>query len=409
MTESGISLYNGRRCRICTGCGRCPEQRRLSVVSTFRLSRGSSRSLPQTAAGYLICADIGTTTVAMQLRRMADGAVLKTFTCENPQRSYGADVLSRVLAAEDPVKRAALKHGIREALAEGVHLFRQRLSDSDTQVISFVPGRREIRMVITGNTTMLHLFMGYDTGGMGKYPFTPYTLSEVRTRFLGLDTLLMPGISAFVGADITAGLLALSMQEEEAPVLLLDLGTNGEMVLGNRNRLLSTATAAGPAFEGGADYFGTDLVAVCAALRQEGLLDETGLLAEPGFTEGIPAGGVLVRQQDIRSLQLAKAAVAAGIKILCRRYGLADPGQIRQVYLAGGMGYYLNPADAVAVGLIPSALQDRTQAVGNAALEGAFLYGMGQRPDMSVVDCFNLAGEPGFEQAYLAELELMPS
>lgn len=264
-------------------------------------------------------------------------------------------------------------------------------------------------MVITGNTTMLHLFMGYDTGGMGAYPFTPYTLTEVRTRFLGLDTLLMPGISAFVGADITAGILALSMQEEEMPVLLLDLGTNGEMALGNRAGLLTTATAAGPAFEGSADYFGTDLVAVCAALRQEGLLDETGLLAEPCFTEGVQAGGALVRQQDIRSLQLAKAAVAAGIKILCRRYGLSDPGQISKVYLAGGMGYYLNPASAAAVGLIPSALQDRTQAVGNAALEGAFVYGMGHRPNLSAVDCFNLANEPEFEQAYIAEMGLTPS
>ena len=115
------------------------------------------------------------------------------------------------------------------------------------------------------------------------------------------------------------------------------------MVLGNRERLIATATAAGPAFEGGTDSFGADLMAVCAGLREEGLLDETGLLKEPYFSEGIEAGGAHITRENIRALQLAKAAVAAGIRIMCRKYGLRDADRIDRIFLAGGMGYYLDP------------------------------------------------------------------
>lgn len=424
MTKRKTSIFRGTRCRICTGCGRCAKGNTPTVVSAFCAPAPSKGDAPGCVPGtegspvpllYLVCADIGTTTIAMQLRRVADGAVEQTFTCVNPQRVYGADVLSRIQAAEDPVKKAMMKHMVREALAEGVNVFRQRLSCFGSDQKPKIE-----RLAIAGNTTMLHLFMGYDTSGLGVAPFAPHSLSEVRTVFLGIDTVLLPGISAFVGADITADIVALSMQRRPEVTLLLDLGTNGEMVLGNRERLIATATAAGPAFEGGTDSFGADLMAVCAGLREEGLLDETGLLKEPYFSEGIEAGGAHITRENIRALQLAKAAVAAGIRIMCRKYGLRDADRIDRIFLAGGMGYYLDPQAAAEIGLIPKEWAKKTCAVGNAVLEGAFLYGREQGAEkpaedgtdsvvLPAVECFNLAVEPDFEREYIASMSLEQS
>ena len=347
---------------------------------------------------YLVAVDIGTTTIAMQLLNIKTGELLQTYTCQNPQKKYGADVLSRIQAAEDGVAKAWMKHAVREVLQQGVTEFQKRLPQKG----------RITGMAVAANTTMLHLLMGYDVSKLGHYPFLPQTLESVKTKIFGIDTVLLPGISAFVGADIQADIYALSMHQRKEITLLLDLGTNGEMVLGNRDKLVATATAAGPAFEGGVNYYGADLMALTARLLQEGLLDSTGLLDEPYFEEGIEIGGVHITQQDIRKLQLAKAAIAAGIQILCRKYGLQDFSEIDRVFLAGGMGYYLDVSAAAAIGLIPMELKDKTKAVGNAALRGAFLYGK-EQPAPCMVTEFNLAEEPEFDKLYVDAMMLTPS
>lgn len=361
------------------------------------------------AAGDCVAAvDIGTTTIAMQLRRIQDGEVLDTFSCLNPQRNYGADVLSRIEAAESTEAAEAMQKAVKEALEQGIRQFRRRLSVMQLKDTSAVLKH----MVIAANTTMVHLLMGYDVSGLGHYPFKPQNLSAVHTNLFDLDTLILPGASAFVGGDIVAGIHALRMQEREEVTLLLDLGTNGEMVLGNRDRLIAAATAAGPAFEGNGECYGADLMALTAELLKEELLDNTGLLAEPYFENGVDVGGVHLTQQYIRQLQMAKSAICTGIRILCDKYGLKDVSAISKVWLAGGMGYYLNARAAADIGLFPEELAERTKAVGNAALEGAFLYARmlqsGEQMETPDIEVFNLAEEPDFSEAYIDGMELHP-
>ncbi|MBO5283576.1 MAG: DUF4445 domain-containing protein, partial [Lachnospiraceae bacterium] len=133
-------------------------------------------------------------------------------------------------------------------------------------------------------------------------------------------------------------------------------------------------TAAGPAFEGGSDIWGADIIALTARLMDMGLVDETGLLAEPYFEQGVTIGDVQITQERIRQLQTAKAAICAGIRTLAAAYGLMDLKQIRQVYLAGGFGYFLDVRAAVSLGLLPWELEGRVTAVGNSALAGARIY-----------------------------------
>lgn len=436
MTGKQTNLFEtGSRCRICTGCGKCFGKKKMDAVSAFRggmteetgekvrncavgaevsLRESDNLKAPQGNNNYLVAADIGTTTVAMQLRNVQDGSVLDTFTCLNPQGKYGADVLSRIEAAKNPQIKKAMCREIREALQAGIVQFEQT--------------KTPCGIVVAANTTMVHLFMDLDVSRLGHHPFQPETLAELHTSLSGIPLVILPGISAFVGADIFAGIHALSMQKRKELTLLLDLGTNGEMVLGNRERLIATATAAGPAFEGNADCHGTDLMALAARLLDEGLMDETGLLADPYFEEGIDIGGVRLTQSYVRQLQMAKAAICTGIHVLGEKYGLRTLSQIDRVFLAGGMGYYLAPEAAVRIGLLPAELAGKTVAVGNAALEGAFLYGrrilwseagaaggvlppqsgmssasaMGELPIQ--VEVFNLAQEPQFSERYVQEM-----
>jgi len=194
---------------------------------------------------------------------------------------------------------------------------------------------------------------------------------------------------------------------------LIDLGTNGELVLGNRNRLLSCSTAAGPAFEGGVNrgIWGADLVSILARLIKEGIVDETGLLAEPYFEQGIRVGNVCVTQEAVRSLQLAKAAVAAGIRILLQEYGITVT-EINRVILSGGFGYYLNPGDGALIGLLPEELAKKAISGGNTALQGALqvgkwlLSGMGEEVLKEKTEALwakniNLVENPRFSEYYI--------
>lgn len=425
MTGTKINSFKkGTRCRICTGCGRCFSQKKMTVVNHFfedngnssRRAEGTEREeiptlMQRQESGCLITADIGTTTVAMQLRRETDGMVIDSFTAENPQREYGSDVLSRIEAAENEQIKLVMQESVKEVLFKGVRQFLTFLQKKQGgQKDNLKTGLPSCRLVIAANTTMVHLLLGLDMSRLGRYPFIPESLSEIRTELFDMQTLILPGISAFVGGDITAGITALSLHESRETALLLDLGTNGEMVLGNAHRLLATAAAAGPAFESGTGGYGTDMLALTDRLLQEGILDETGLLEEPYFEQGIRIGGVLVTQSYIRQLQTAKAAICTGIRILCKKYGLESFKQIDKVYLAGGMGYFLSPKAAENIGLLPKTLAKKAVAVGNAALEGAFIYGRNAYRKDKGLSCevFNLAEEPEFSESYISNMFLKP-
>ena len=347
----------------------------------------------------VICVDIGTTTIAMQLRDGQTGRVVNTYTGLNPQKKYGADVLSRISAAEDSFIRHDLMQLIIDFIQSGIDEFNDGQNQNAERMIAQ-------KMMIAGNTAMIHFLMNYDTDLLGKAPFIPFTVEEIHTTICGLSTTILPGVSAFVGADIISGIYALDMEKDEKINLLIDLGTNGEIILGNQKRMIATSTAAGPAFESGNRDFAANLMAYTASLLQKGMVDETGLLKEPYFSEGITIGSHKVTQQDIRQLQMAKAAICCGIEILCEKYGITNYEVISHVYLAGGMGYYLSPKAAGEIGLLPWELVQRAEAVGNTALEGAFVYYQKSSQKLPVIESINLAMENGFDDKYMEHMNL---
>lgn len=359
-----------------------------------------------------VAMDIGTTTVAMQLVGQTDQCVLDTYCFVNPQRRYGRDVLARIQADAEG-HGADMCQLLLEKMQEGLRVFRRK------QAAHHAP-EPFAYLVIAGNTAMLHILQGYALKGLGREPFYPVDIQEQNRMICGVPARILPGCSAFVGADITAGLYACDMVRKEEISLLIDLGTNGELVLGNRHRLLATATAAGPAFEGGAaGVHGADLIGLVVRLLEQGMLDDTGLLQEPYFTEGVMHGEALIQQADIRALQMAKAAVYAGIGILCSTYGIRLEG-VEHVYLAGGFGYYLKPEEAIAIGLLPKAFAGKIQVVGNSALKGAIRYGSSisgswmEEPAkqgslqqiVGRMEVLNLAKQDSFEERYLAAMNL---
>ena len=407
MMKRGISLYNtkkGTRCLVCTGCGRCPGVTRGMRVIAEKLQL-PKLNLDNPDGVRLMTVDIGTTTVAMQLYDR-DGKVVDSFPGVNPQVTYGADVLSRIAAAKDPGKAADMQKKVQDLIQKGVQRFSKKLQPGET-----------LQMIIAANTTMVYLLMGWDPAELGRAPFHVSHTGAVNTQIAGVPCHIIPGLSAFVGGDITAGIFASGMPEQEEITLLIDLGTNGEMALGNSRQLYACATAAGPAFEGGVNrgIWGADMVRLLATLLEEGLMDAGGLLQEPYFTKGVRIGDVMVTKESVRAIQLAKGAIAAGIEILTRHYGITL-SDISRVVLAGGFGYYLDPKAAARIGLIPGELVDRTVTGGNTALSGAGIVGsrilQGADPGDDLrrnTDCdihiLNLAEQADFTETYLENMD----
>jgi len=390
-----------------------------------------------------IAIDIGTTTIAMQLLSMESGNVLASFSTINHQRSYGADVISRILASVGG-KKEELQRSICQDLVKGI---RQLTAKAGVE-----PGRIK-EVIIAGNTTMGHLLMGYDCKGLGEYPFTPVNIKQITDTysnlladdFLEATVHLMPGISTFVGGDIAAGLYACDVDQKEEYALLIDLGTNGEIALGNKNKIMVTSTAAGPAFEGGNITFGvgsiegaisgvvieggqvniktigdkapvgicgTGVLEAVAELLKADLADETGCLADDYFDDGFllataeDGTEIVINQQDIREIQLAKAAVRGGIETLFLRYGISKE-EVSKVYLAGGFGFKLDCQKAIEIGMIPEVFGDKIEAVGNSSLGGAvkFLLSEEERERVRCIgdnaEEINLSADKDFNQFYM--------
>ncbi len=388
-------------------------------ISALSVDRTASPTAYTTSDSFGIAIDIGTTTVAFALVE-GDGSVADTICSINPQRTYGADVIGRIKASNEGCKQV-LQTIIIDCINKNIDILIQRNKIRSGLIR---------RVVIAGNTTMIHLLRGYSCQSLGKYPFTPHSVSgetvpaeEVLGR-RDLDHVLvyiLPGISAFVGGDIVSGIYASKMCASADISLLIDLGTNGEMVIGNKNRIVATSTAAGPAFEGGnisigvpsipgAIYdtniigrnrlqtrtidgktpiglCGSGLISIVSDLLDAGIIDSDGMLSEGYFDEGYPLlPNIRLIQQDIRELQLAKSAVRVGIELLCREYGI-ESGEITNIYLAGGFGNGLDIKKAMNIGLIPKSCTS-VKAIGNSSLKGAILCA---REDTSFRDMANIA------------------
>ena len=393
---------------------------------------------------YFITTDIGTTTLVMQKVSASDGQVIETYKAVNAQNRFGSDVISRLEASEYG-HREELSHIIRDQLCRGV----EKLGSDDI-----------LFMVIAANTTMVHLLMEYDVQGLSKAPFDAVCLDEIRTEIGGIDTYIMPGYSAFVGGDIFSGILAICSTRmmkvatsdeildktacdgmatmpaisaddktttNYSPTLLIDLGTNAEMVLFDSDQMAATSAAAGSAFDSIADVglFGADVVAILYRLLKEHRIDCHGTLQDEWFEQGVAIEykrQVYITQDHIRRMQLAKAAVRCGIDYLSEAFGCALQ-DIGQVYVAGGFGYYLDVEAAFGVGLLPDAFRGKTFACGNTALSGARVYGydklvikasgngeihdklFSNGSDFPKKKIINLAMEPDFNERYISYLD----
>lgn len=391
------------------------DEAEFEVLNGFSDVGAQMEPAKHSDAGVGIAIDIGSTTLAAQMIRLSDGQVFAAASAMNQQRMFGADVISRIEASVNGNGKE-LQQVIRKNLQK---LIGQLIRRSE------IPAQQIKKVIIGGNTTMGHLLMGYSCENLGVYPFTPVNIGTIRGRFAEVigseywnaaaeipncDVWLIPGISTYVGGDIVSGLYACGMDQRDEINLLIDLGTNGEMAIGNRDRVLVTSTAAGPAFEGGniscgtgsipgaichvkigADkravvetiqnqppvgICGTGVIEITAELLKAGLIEATGLLNDDYFEDGYPVAispegeEIWFTQKDVREIQLAKSAVRAGVETLIRRYGISYE-EIDAVYLAGGMGFQLDLEAAAVIGLIPEELKGKVQAVGNSSLAGA--------------------------------------
>ena len=385
-----------------------------------------------------LAADIGTTTVVVKLLDMKKGDRIATESALNPQSRYGDDVISRI-------NFAGTKNGLNQLHNLIIGCFNEltgRLCEK-TGI-----DRKEIfEVCIVGNTTMNHLFLKMPVKGLGVSPYKAFNTNAQQLYPAEAGIQINPkgniysaaNIQSFLGSDTTAAALACGIGETDKKSLLVDIGTNGEVVIGSKTRLLAASCAAGPAFEGarisrgsrGQDgaiesvelkeqdlsvkvtggspansICGSGLIDAAAVLAELGIIDPTGRIVKPEslpekisqriveeddqpavllfrHTNGGQAKGrrdILLTQKDIRQLQLAKAAIRAGIRILQNKMGIED-NEIEQVFLAGAFGNYIRKENALRIGLLPKLPLERIHFIGNAASSGAclMLLSSGQR------------------------------
>jgi uncharacterized 2Fe-2S/4Fe-4S cluster protein (DUF4445 family) len=394
------------------------EQWRMDVLTDNSSLTAMGRS------GLGIAIDLGTTTIAAQIIDMASGNVLGVETELNSQAAYGSDVMSRIKAA---LSGEDLTTAVRQMLRQ--------------MIVNLAAGREEkiVEVVLVGNTVMHHLFAGLDVEPLAHVPFETPNPGVQSFSPLDLDWPLPPEcgihfercLGGFVGSDILAGIVAVGMGGSEDLMALIDLGTNGEIAIGNRNGIVCASTAAGPAFEAGAirmgmrastgaisnvaleqdgmhatvignvearGICGSGLVDAVAAGLRSGAILASGRVADG--TKVFPvAGPVVLYQADIRELQLAKAAIASGFKLLLKRMG-AQARDLKSIYLAGAFGNYVQIDSAIRIGLL-DAPRELIHAAGNTALRGAkILLLSSQEPALPRIQHVSLAADPGFQDEF---------
>lgn len=379
---------------------------------------------------YGLAVDIGTTTLAAYLLHLPTGTKVASYSALNPQTVYGADVISRINYSIE--KEKGLEE-LRQLVLEGIN----KLLD-DICGFSKVCKERIYQAVVVGNTCMTHLFLGVDGRNLAFSPYVPAFSRTVklRAREVGINispdawVYVLPNIAGFVGADTVGVILATGLYKKKAMYLALDVGTNGEIVLGSKDGITVCSTAAGPAFEGAHIQFGmhattgainrvyidddvrlstvngepprgicgSGLLDAVAEMLKIGIIDSTGRLCSPEEAERFPptlrerlkicegekcfvlskaeenalGRDIFLSQRDIRELQLAKGAMRAGIEILLKKRGVKVE-ELEGVFLAGAFGNYIRSESALRVGLLPDLPLDKIYMVGNAAGRGAMI------------------------------------
>jgi uncharacterized 2Fe-2S/4Fe-4S cluster protein (DUF4445 family) len=402
--------------------------------------------------------DVGTTTLVGTLMNLRTGMAAAVSSTLNGQAPFGADVISRISHAMNGAD------SIDELKAAVVQTMNGILDDLYRE--AGVSPERTYEAVVVGNVTMLHLLLGIDPTPISMMPFTPTFMdalsvpaSEVGLRIHPAGYIqTLPALGAYVGADIVSGVLATNIAREDKMRVFVDVGTNGEIVIGSSQRTLATAAPAGPAFEGsqikcgmratdgaiegvqlgegielqviGGDVApvglcGSGLVDAVAQLLSVGLLDHSGrmrsaadvpnhpladrLIEVEGVRAFLLAEGVYLSQRDVRELQFAKGSIATGIKILMNILGVAA-SDLDEIYLGGSFGSYLNPESAKIIGLVPDVDVDKIIAVGNSAGEGAKIALLSYRERQvafelpSRIEYVELSGRTDFNDAFVEVL-----
>jgi uncharacterized 2Fe-2S/4Fe-4S cluster protein (DUF4445 family) len=455
---------------VCSRCGRCSD---AGMMKDAGERKSSMLKFPADFApdrmplGYAAAFDIGTTTIVGMIWDANHGRLMGSRAAANPQGEFGKDVISRITyCGGDAGKLAQLSQSVRECM-NGLLEDICRETGADRGLI--------VKIAVCGNTTMSHLFAGYDPSSLAVAPFKPAyegMLSGDAADFGivaagGCRLILLPNIAGHVGGDITAGILATRLWKRPGNTLLIDIGTNGEIALRSGDDLLVCSTAAGPAFEGAAIrdgmraaagalekvkitgdevYFkvigevppvgicGSGLIDAVAAMLDAGLLDAGGRMASAGeYSEQHPgsllcerlregeqgrefvlvsrekAPDVVLTQQDIRQVQLAKGAVAAGVKIMLQKLGLSA-ADLDMVLIAGAFGNYIDRASAVRIGLLPQISLDKIRTAGNTAGTGALMAAACRADEEAAAGIperaghVELAQEADFNAAYLEEM-----
>ncbi len=377
-------------------------------------------------AGVGAAVDIGTTTLALRLFDLQTGQCLGVSSMANPQIAVAADVIGRIGAAMDG-RQQALQNMVQSAIDT---LIAQSAAQAGIE-----PGVVRT-LAVTGNTTMLYLLTGRSPESLSHAPFEADCLFDEMAPMGSRTAYLPPCLHAFVGADITCAVLASGMTKKDEISLLCDVGTNGEIALWKNGVLYVSSTAAGPAFEGAgitcgcgsipgaidrvavkdgalevstirhqpaAGLCGSGLVDAVAAMLELEWVDETGAMDDDEVTL---RDTVVLMQSDIRAVQLAKAAIAAGIECLLHTAGVKHE-DVQQVYLAGGFGSHLDLNNAARIGLLPESYISRTSVIGNAALDGtvmALLRADSQQELRRIASCakhVDLGGNPVFNEQYV--------
>jgi len=382
---------------------------------------------------YGIALDIGTTTLAMYLVDLETGHVLSVISQENPQTRYASNVISRIEFA---------RTGRRKLVRELIIVLNEMIT-------ALTAPEKVYELVVVGNSVMRDLFFGFSVEPLGRSPYEPVSTKAVykAAHELGLTAhpkaavYGLPLIGSFIGADTLAMVLATNMYRSRKLALAIDIGTNTEIVLGNQDRLIATSCAAGPAFEGCSVKYGiggisgaikevrlvkgkarykTILNAPPIGICGSGLIDILAELLEHRLIDGRGKfygtekefkidRGITLSEADIDQLNLAKSAVAVGIKILLDRYGVAL-GDIDLIYLAGAFGNYTNLRNAMRIGLLPPIKRSKIEKVGNAAIEGArqALVSVRKREDGEAlaarIEHIKLEEERDFIEKFVGEL-----
>lgn len=377
---------------------------------------------------YGAAVDIGTTTIALKVYDLSSGGCIGTAACLNPQTAVAADVMGRI----DAAMKGKLEY-LQKQVITAVEDLLQRAVPTPAEA------EKIDTLVLTGNTTMLYLLTGRNPTSLSRAPFAADTLFDTETYLCGRRAYLPPCMNAFVGADITCAVLASGICKSSDTALLCDIGTNGEMALWKDNTLYVTSTAAGPAFEGAGiscgcgsvegaidrvwleegqlrthtigekaavGICGSGLIDAIAAGLLSGQIDETGSLEDD---ELFLAENVSLQPQDIRAVQLAKAAIAAGMETLLATSN-TPLQEVQTLYIAGGFGSHLDLQSAAVIGLLPEDLIDRTVILGNAALSGAVqvLRNVREQEALRAIAAdavhVNLGGNPRFNEAYMEHM-----